>query len=174
MKISRQQSLMIGLAGIGGLAVVGLFAFFIIQLPGLQTLRTSIDNTRANAAYVSDQQMNLQALKRQLTTLSQQQQDLNSQIWKFADEESFFTRWDSFGPAHHVTVELSNVADVVPGTQPVARTVVLSISGALSDVLDSLRAIQTTQPLIAIQSVTLQPGADSAITASVNATTIWQ
>lgn len=175
MKFTRQQTIFWTLIIGAGITLISLFVMMVIQVPGLQSTRQSIDNTRVSARVLTDQQSNLVSLASQLKELEGEQERLSQEIWKFTDEEAFFSRWDSFGQANNVVVEVPSVADVVPSQDPVARSAELLIEGSMTTVLKAIDAIQVMQPLVAIQTVTLQPSDGSGkVQALITVETIWQ
>lgn len=175
MKITRQQSIQWSLVSLGILTLVSLFFAFVVQIPGLQSIRDSIDQARLTEQLLSDQKQNIQTLKVQLGKIEDEQDSLAKEIWKFENEEEFFAQWDQFASAHGISVELPNVADVIPGNNPVIRSLEIQLVGSSTNVFKAIADLQKLQPLLAIQGLAMQPGVSTnEVDVLLTIDTIWQ
>ncbi len=155
---------------------LGALAFLVvIQLPTVAATRVAVDRHRA-ALVVADQRAhNLQAVSKQQTEITTDQQGLNSEIWKFTDEEKFFKQWDDLAHRTGVTIAEPNVTDATPTGKPIARAVNLTVTGSLNAVLGCLSTIQAITPVIAITDVVISPASlTNQVTAQLKASTLWQ
>ncbi len=175
MKFSTEQRAWLNLGLVGGLTVVSLVWWLAVQRPSLESLRLTLDTDRINLATFAEQRSSRSQLEAQAAALTEQQASLATELWRFASEPEFFSGWDSFGRAHRVTVEVVRVADVVPGNRPVRRNAELVIEGAAGAIFESLNALASLQPLVAIQRVQLQAGSSPGqVAATLEVETVWQ
>ncbi len=170
---SRQR--MIAMAAICGFVTVGsLAATFIFELPAAAKHRLAIDNARATILLETQRLQNVQAAAKQLAALHDQQTVLDAQIWKFSNEESFFSLWTDLAHQTGTKIDDPVVADATPGTAPVKRSVDLTVTGPANNVMAALVAIQRLTPLVAMRTVVLAPGtASGQVAATITASTIW-
>jgi hypothetical protein len=153
-----------------GFLVFGYILF--IQLPVLHVTRDTIDNTRANRELTIEQQSNLQVVTADLAQREDELTQLGQEIWKFTAEDDFYKYIDQLSARTNTQVDLQSLADAVPGSQPIERSAIIKISGAVAPIWRAVNDLQSHQPLLAINSLTLT-GAGSVITAEILLSTIW-
>src|SRR4029077_19255904 len=117
---------------------------------------------------------NLQDVSKQLNDIATQQQSLDGEIWKFADEENFFSLWTDLSRRAAVTASDPIVADAIPSSKPVSRSVMINVTGPINNVLTFIHSFQSFKPVIAITAVNYAPATlTNQVTATVEATTLW-
>ncbi|MBI2984466.1 MAG: hypothetical protein HYY50_02480 [Candidatus Kerfeldbacteria bacterium] len=175
MKLKRRPSSLITLIALAAGTMISLVILVAGQLPRLQATRHAIDSARVSRSTVAAQQADLNRRRQEQSQLQRWQMTFDQDIWLLSAEESFFASWDAFGRQHGVTLEIPNVAEIVPTSEPVTRSVELSIRGQLNDVLKALTDLQTIKPLVAITEIRLTPGAAiNTVIAAVQVETVWK
>lgn len=175
MKRNRQQSIFLSILIILVLIVGSIGASLFYQIPSLQTSHQELENSRITLSILERQVASSKNVDAQIKELEDTETELLQHVWAFTNEESFFTRWDAFGQANGVTIEVDDVADVVPSDQPIVRSARLVFRGAYRNILNALSNLQKIDPVLSIQEVVLQPDPESAnMIAQVTLESVWQ
>ncbi len=158
---------------IGVLAIVVFDIFWLA--PSFQTLRTSIDSDRASRALIIQQQSNITQLTQDLETIQNQQRELETQIWSFSTEDSFFSQFEDLSKTSKVVIDAPIIADATPTGSILTRVVSISIHGRPNGALQAVRAVQSIKPMIAINHLKMAPHSNPGeVTITVDATTLWK
>lgn len=157
------------LAALSFIAGIGWF------IPQLHTLRSRIDNDRASASLIVQQQSNLDKLRQDIDSITEKQKSLDANVWPFLTEDDFYAFFDTLAQGRHVTVDAPGISDATPTGKLLSRSVTVTIRGSLSNVLAAVDDMQRHTPLIAIQQLGLK-GTSSAdvVRLTVTATTLWK
>lgn len=158
-----------------GLAV-GQVSFDTLWLiPRLHQLRVTVDNDRASAALITQQQANLLQLRQDLAGIEIKQADLEKNIWTFAAEENFFSTFDGIAKQRQVAIDAAAIADATPSGKILSRLVTLKMHGPPVDVLAAINDTERLQSLVAIQKISLSRGTTAGdMAAAVSAVTLWK
>ena len=159
----------------GLIAIVCLFVMQILTLPKLKETRATIDRVRANVILTQRRQANIQAVKRDIESLQEQEATLNKELWSFKDEDAFFNFWDGLVSKHKVTIDVPTIADAIPREQPIERAATITIDGSLENIMAVIQEAQKHQPLIVMDSINLGPNKDNTQTvATISTRTLWK
>ncbi len=173
--IKLRGHLTIGLMIAVVIAVGAALADTLWLMPQLHRLRQNIDNDRASAALIIQQQSNLDQLGRDLSAIQTKQADLEINFWTFLKEDDFFSMVDATASKRRVIIDAPSIADATPTGAVLPRPVSLKIHGSLADVLPTINDLQSQTPLIAFQQLSLTGDvASGGVTAAIQATTLWK
>ncbi|MBI5466653.1 MAG: hypothetical protein HY975_00345 [Candidatus Kerfeldbacteria bacterium] len=146
----------------------------VFLIPGLQAIRTKIDNDRAAEAVIVQQQSNLKLLSQNLEEIKDRQGKLDAETWSFTTEDAFFTWFDGLVSANHLAADEMTLADAVPGTALVNRSLSATLTGSGANLLAAVSAIQQHQPLVAINAITMTPAESQLVSIHLQAVTLWR
>ncbi len=155
------------------LGAIGAGAFWLV--PSFHHLRTMIDNDRASAVVIVQQQSNLNQLTKDIESIQAKQVGLEAHVWVFLNEDNFFSAIDTIAKTKAVVIDPPTIADATPTGSILPRAVTLTIHGSLDHGLEAVKAVQAVTPLIAIQQLEVAPDAkpgDTLIT--LTASSLWK
>ncbi len=152
------------------IGAIGLVFFWLA--PTVKTTRARIDTDRANLLALQQQETNLKTLAQQQDQVHTTQTALNKEIWQFSQEDNFFAALATIARQTGTTIPDPKISDVAPSSKYLNRAVTLTVIGTIPNTLKAITAIQNLQPLIAINTISLQ--GNSTVTASISAATVWQ
>jgi hypothetical protein len=167
LRRSQIQTGITSLLFLGGLAVIIAW-----QYPYLHTLRANIDTTRAATAAIAIEQQNLEDLQNQQATLSAAVNTLQKEVWLFSTEDEFYSAIQTIAEESQTIIPEPKLSDAVPNSNYQVRTGTITMSGTSSALVKAIDALSASQPLIAIQQITLTGGVTPQ--ASLTIQTTWQ
>jgi hypothetical protein len=163
------------LSVLGTLSATSVLATTLWLIPKYHALRITIDNDRASAAVIAQQQSNLNQLAQDVASIKEKQQELETYVWSFAQEDTFFSRIESLGKAGQVTIDPPRVADATPTGTILTRATTITIHGTVAKALAAISPIQQLSPLMTINKVSVatdtQPG---QVLITLTGTTVWK
>lgn len=156
--------------------IIGVIAVDVMWLtPKIQALRKTIDNDRAAAILIDQQQSNLLKLRQDLAGIQEAQVNLEKYVWPFVQEETFFSTFESIAKQNQVGLEVSAISDSTPTGTILPRTATIVIRGPSVAVFTALNDIQKLKPLVAIQKLTISKNISAGqIQATIIVATLWK
>lgn len=155
------------------LAAAAIDTFWIV--PKLQHLRVNIDNDRASKAVIIQQQSNVEQLTKDLASIQTQQVELETQLWTFLKEDTFFSTIENLAKAKNVTIDTPAVADATPTGAILPRAVTVIIHGKLERVVTTVTALQSLKPLFAMQQLSIVPDDEPGdVKVTLTVATLWK
>lgn len=173
--MKRKRSLILSLIGIGIGTVLVIGGTLLWLVPQLRHQRSEIDNDRATISLIQQQLSNLTKLSQDIESIQAKQAVVETNIWSFLKEDTFFTLFEDVAKEHDVIIDTPAIADATPTGALIPRSVTINIRGSLDKVLKVIDDLQGTTPLIALQQSNMR-GTDRAgeVRVTLTAATLWR
>ena len=144
----------------------------IAPLQDLDQLRITRTDAQISAEIFRQQIQNQSTTTSRYNDLVEKEKTLSGLVWKRTDQLALLTTLERLASTAGVQSDLS-LSDIPGGTDIVEVPITLTIHGTWPAVVSELRALEQLQPLIFVDSISLQATSLTGVAATLTAKSLW-